>query len=602
MGTQSRPALILILVAACGSHAGGGDDDGVVPDASIGECEPAAAGTFTFEKIATWADDARGAYTIIHDDVCGEELTGIQDNAEPALARVGLHAGLGPIVAECEDNRRWDVVADAEAAGNEVISHSYTHVQITPANAAHEITDAKAALDAHLVHPISFFIFPYDYFTAATIATVGSSGHLGARAGNRDDNDGFDAPPINGADPTHDLEVEFDVWPRSYSKYALFFPEDVLAVHAYNAIEKGGWAMREFHSVVPDGTADEAGQGFGPIELGAYERHLQFLADAWKQGTLWTANPTEVIRYRHARTACGASVSGDTITFDTSNPDCAKFATPISVIVTTAEDLPRVDGTQGGVSVRTRKLGPNRFSINADPTLGDVTLSGCSNDGYAVDPTVVLPPKPAPAASVCEIETVAGTGANGKMDDLERPTADFQILPNPSQADGRTGTWSWYPQTASVGMAMDGANQVLRYTGSNLAAWSGATLAFLGGNGAGTCYDGTAYQGIRFRIKGTSTATDELNGKVMVSLVTAETQSRSYGGDLVGEGGHFHKLVPLSSTWQTVSIPWAEFDRPSWGTTATHTAVAKGKLQAIDWGVSNTASSFDIEIDDVEMY
>jgi peptidoglycan/xylan/chitin deacetylase (PgdA/CDA1 family) len=597
MTTRTQIALVLGL-AGCGAHAGGGEH---TPDASIGECEPTAAGTFTFEKIAIWADDARGAYSMIHDDMCGPSLEGIQNEAVPALAEVGLHAGLAPIVAECEKNGLWEVVAEAELDGNEIVSHSYTHPEITTANTAHEVVDAKAAFDAHTMRPVTFYVFPYDYFNADTIAAVGAAGHLGARACNRDDNDGFIAPPINSADPTNDLEIEFDVWPRNYSKYALYFPEEILTVHAYNAIEKGGWALREFHSVIADGSSPTE-QGFGPIERSAYERHLQFLADAWKKGELWTATPSEVIRYRHARTACGASVASDTITFDTSNPDCAKFATPISVIVTTAEDLPRIDATQGGETLRTRKLGPNRFSVNADPTRGDVTLAGCSNPGYEVDPGLALTPKPTPAESVCLIETVTGTGSPGQMDDLERPPAEFQVLPNPAQGDGRTGSWSWYPQLASVSMQDDGGNGVLRYAGNGLGAWSGVTLAFLGGNGAGSCYDGTAYQGIRFRIRGTAPGTDELSGKVVVSLVTAETQSRNYGGDLVGEGGHFHKVVTLSPTWQTVSIAWTELDRPTWGATASLLSVAKTKLQAIDWGVSNATTAFEIQIDDVEMY
>jgi hypothetical protein len=70
------------------------------------------------------------------------------------------------------------------------------------------------------------------------------------------------------------------------------------------------------------------------------------------------------------------------------------------------------------------------------------------------------------------------------MDDLERPVDQFQVLPNPSQKDGRTGSWSWYPQQARVGMVKEGSNTVLTYAGTSLAAWTGATLAFLGGNGA----------------------------------------------------------------------------------------------------------------------
>ena len=586
-----------LAIAACSSGRSGGDDDEVTE-----ACEPTSAGGFTYEKIATWVDDAKGAYSLIHDDMCGPQLYGIQDHAVPALDEAGIKAGLAPIAGQCEDNAAWDIVVDAEKRGHEIVSHSYTHANITPDNAAHEVADAKAMFDSHIENPISFFVFPYDHFTHATIARVSMAGHIGARAGNRDDNDGFNMPPINGAEPENDMEAEFDVWPRSYSKYALFFPEDVLTVHAYNAIERGGWALREFHSVMPEG-ADPSQHGFGPIDLTSYRKHLAFLRDAWDKGLLWTAPPSTIVRYRHARTACTASVSGDMITFDTSSAECTKYATPISVIVTTATDVPRVDGTQGGAPVVSRKLGANRFSITADPTKGPVALMGCANRGHAIDPDLEIAVRPTPASSVCEIETVAGTGSPGKMDDLERDSGQLQVLPNPGQADGRTGSWSWYPQTAQVSIDPDGgSNKALHYRGAGLGAWTGATLAFLGGNGAGTCYDASRYQGIRFRIKGSVAATDELDGKVIVSLVTSETQSRDFGGDLVGTGGHFNKVIPITSGWTTVSITFAELGRPTWGATTMLTAVAKGKLQAIDWGVTDKASAFDIWLDDIELY
>jgi hypothetical protein len=595
-----------LLATACSSgRAGGGDDDGDDDgggaDASVAACEPTAAGAFTFEKIATWADDAKAAYSFVHDDYCGAQLHGIQENALPALAQAGVRAGIGAIAGECEDNSAWDLLALAESTGNEIVSHSHTHVNITTGNASTEVAGAKAMLDQHSMKPISYYVFPYDFFTPQTIAAVAAAGHIGARAGLRDDNDGFNNPPINSADPVKDMETEFDVWPRSYSKYALFFPEEMLKVHIFNAIERGGWAMREFHSVMPDG-ADPTQHGFGPIELTPYKSHLAFLRDAWDKGVLWTAPPSEVIRYRHARTACKASVSGDMITYDTSMADCVTYATPISVIVTTATDVPRIEGTQNGLPVLTRKLGPSRFSVTADPTRGAVALTGCSNPGFEIDPAIDIGVKPTPAASVCLIETVTGAGGAGKMDNLERTPEMLQILPNPAQADGRTGSWSWYPQAAMVDIGTDGGNKALHYRGTGLAAWTGVTLAFLGGNGAGTCYDASRYTGIRFRIKGSVTASDELNGKIIVSLVTSETQSRDIGGDLVGMGGHFNKVIPITSGWTTVSITFAELNRPTWGATTMLSAVAKGKLQAIDWGVTNMASSFDIWIDDIELY
>ncbi len=598
---------------AAGAGAGGGSGGSggtpnvpppdVIDDSPVACHAAADAGGFTFVKLATWKDDAKAAYSMIHDDMCGSALAGIQDLAVPQLEAHNLTAALGPFVEACDESGGlWDVVRLAQAQGNEIVNHSYTHPNITPENAAKEVSDAKRAMDAHLETPVEFYIFPYDFWTPATVSAVGAAGHIGARAGSRDDNDGVANPPLNPQSPSNDLAIEFDVWPRTYSKYASFFEKDLLQVHVWNAVEKGQWAVREFHSVSRDANPPlDGSQGFGPVPVVTYAEHLNFLVQMWRAGKVWTATPSTVIRYRHARTACTASVSGSKVSFGTSNADCTRFHTPVSVIVSTASDVASLVATQGGAPVPTRKLSARTFSVNADPTLGDVSLSGCSEVGPSVDPSQALPAKPSPAQSVCDLQTVVGHGGEGKMDDLERPTEELQTYPNAAQRDGRDGAWAWYPGGASVTTVSDGGSRALRFAGSNLNAWAGVTLAFLGGNGAGACYDAAAYQGLRFKLRGSAASSDELNGKVNVSLVSAETQTKVYGGDHVGECGHFHKLVPISASWQTVEVRWADLEAPAWCEGEAPKTFARGKLQAIDWGVSDKAA-FEVFIDDVELF
>jgi hypothetical protein len=297
-------------------------------------------------------------------------------------------------------------------------------------------------------------------------------------------------------------------------------------------------------------------------------------------------------------------VTGNKIVFDASADECRKFATPISVILKTGNDIGGLKALQGGKTVFTRKLGANTFSVTADPTLGDVELDGCMANGPAVDATAQMPAKPEPAKSVCDLDYVKGRGAPGKMDDLERPTTELQLLPNPSQGDGRNGSWSWYPPNAQVKIVQDGRiNNALRYSGGNLGRWSGVTLAFIGGNGAGICYDATAYKGIRFRIRGNVLTPDKtLENKAIVTLVSAPTQTRKLGGDLNGEGGHFHKVVPVSPEWETIEVRWEEFERPAWGVSTTVMQLPLDKLQAVDWGVSDRSTQFELFIDDIELF
>lgn len=596
-----------------GAASSGGNGQ-VPPDLTV-VCEaPADAAGFTFQRIAVWRDDAKAAYTIFHDDLCDYGNRGIQENAVPALSAHGLAAGLGAIGEECQSGSNWDMVRQVEAAGNEIMNHSLSHLQVSTENAAEQVALAKTIFDAQIVNPISYFIFPYDYFTPATIAAVQASGHIGARGGNRDDNDGMKNPPLNLQTPTNDMEVEFDVWPRTYSKYARYKSPDFLNVHVYNAIERGLWATREFHSVIQDDTAPE-GQGFGPIKLSEYNAHLDFLVDAWKSNQVWTAPPSAVIRYRRARSACTASVSGNTLGYGTSSADCTAYATPISVIVSTGKDVASVQAMQGDAYVASRKIGPNTFSITADPTKGSVELSGCAEAGPTVDASITLPPKPEPAASVCELETVVGNGSNGAMDNLEfSDPSEFQSLPNLRQADGRNGSWSWYPMNISVAVEPDPANpsnHALHYVAGNLGTnvYSGVTLAFLGGNGAGSCYDASAYTGVRFKIKGTATDDDKGWGSlnhVSICLVTAATQTTAFGGDAPQEMGHFCTSVNIASaatTFMTAEVPFSSLRQP-WNCANVASCPAsfpKGELQAIDWGLMS-GQSLNIWLDDIELY
>jgi hypothetical protein len=401
------------------------------------------------------------------------------------------------------------------------------------------------------------------------------------------------------------MAIEFDVWPRTYSKYAAFPEKDILNLHVYYAIEHGGFALREFHSVTKGTSSEVVGEGFGPVPLRTYEDHLDFLVQAWQSNLVWTSGPSTIIRYRHARTACKASVAGDKITYDTSADECRQYATPISVIVKTGNDLGGLKATQAGKTVFTRKIGPNLFSVTADPTHGDVELGGCSTAGPAVDMAVKLPDRPQPAKSVCDLQQVVGQGSPGLMDNLERSTELLQILPNPSQGDGRNGSWSWYPGNSLVKIMQDGRyNNAIRFMGGENKRWSGVTLAFLGGNGAGGCYDGSAYKGIRFKVKGfVETPDPTMRDKVLVSVVTAETQTRRLGGDLDGDGGHFHKAASLSlSEWQTYEMAWTEFETPTFGASSSLKELAIKKLQAVDWGVVNTATKFEIWVDDIELF
>ena len=90
--------------------------------------------------------------------------------------------------------------------------------------------------------------------------------------------------------------------------------------------------------------------------------------------------------------------------------------------------------------------------------------------------------------------------------------------------------------------------------------------------------------------------------RIIVSLVTAQTQSRKFGGDLKGEGGHFTAAVEVTPTWTAVSLPFASFAPPTWGDTAALTTPALDRLQAIDWSAAVDDAELQLYLDDIELY
>ena len=93
--------------------------------------------------------------------------------------------------------------------------------------------------------------------------------------------------------------------------------------------------------------------------------------------------------------------------------------------------------------------------------------------------------------------------------------------------------------------------------------------------------------------------TYDANGLATNGTQSGYTYSFGNGADTYDFTANTGKIT---ADWQTVSIAWADFGKPTWGDTATLSQIALGKMQAIDWGVSNMATSFDFDLDDIELF
>jgi peptidoglycan/xylan/chitin deacetylase (PgdA/CDA1 family) len=323
----------LAAVLACASGPDAGDPK-------------AAAAVIVSARLTPWRDDARAAYSLIHDDLCaGAE--GILAHAVPELRARGLRAGLATVAGSCEWGGISARLPELAAEGFEIVNHSYSHPHLTPEVAPREITEARRLLESAARAPVTFFAFPFDDYNDATVALVGAAGHLGARAG---------GGGVNGADFPDPLRAKFEAY-GPYSSYGSG-PES-LDRYVDAALAAGGWALRECHGV--------ADTSWEPVPLEGYRAHLDRVRSQVEAHQLWMAPPSAVVRYRLARQRCGAPrLDGNRLTF-TASAACSELQTELTVAFTLAAEVASVVVRAGDRELPVRRGSSGEWLVTVDP-------------------------------------------------------------------------------------------------------------------------------------------------------------------------------------------------------------------------------------------
>src|SRR3989339_285890 len=84
-------------------------------------------------SIATWQNNAKGAYSMIMDDFPGSWTPGIEQIADTMLANRGLAVSIATIVTHCT-SAKWQVARDMVSRGHRIECHSGNHLQSWGAN------------------------------------------------------------------------------------------------------------------------------------------------------------------------------------------------------------------------------------------------------------------------------------------------------------------------------------------------------------------------------------------------------------------------------------------------------------------------------------
>ncbi len=418
MNMLRRPLLLYVsclavapLTFGCGSSSNSEDDDEVVlddgedgdddddddddsdddgsEDGDCGEATSVALGEVTVGvDVPTWKNDAAGAYTIFHDDTCWDFESSHFNVVAPALEQRGLVAAFGMVAAGCDgwdpvegqtgvfekaDWDQWETVNVLGAAGHELVNHSFSHNPIDgswgyPYDIQQEISVASDLLRAGAKYPIEFYIFPTDLFSDAHLEELGRIDYIGARAGSKGS--------INGADDLDPFRLNFDVHASPTGVGANAHQLVELDEYVAQAIDGGGYAIREFHAVV--GTLDpDPATSTWQILTSEYEEHLDSVEARVNAGELWVTGPSTAIRYQKAKELCSApSYADGSLRFDEPSADCTRYGTELSFTVETDVDYETLGGSQDGRCLQVVRLAAGTYYVNVDPARGDAKLWG----------------------------------------------------------------------------------------------------------------------------------------------------------------------------------------------------------------------------------
>ena len=329
------PAAVLLASLSCAP-----------PDDARGDEPTKAPAAVASARVTMWRDDARAAYSLIHDDLCaGAE--GILAHAVPELRSRGLRAGFATVSGSCEASGIATKPPELAAEGFEVVNHSFSHPHVTPDLAPREIAESRRLLEGYARVPVTFFAFPFDDYSNETVALVGAAGHLGARAG---------GGGINVADFPDPLRAKFEAY-GPYSSYGTG-PES-LDRYVDAAVAAGGWALRECHGV--------ADSSWEPVPLAGYRTHLDHVRGLVDSHQLWMAPPSQVVRYRLAREGCGAPrIEGNRLSF-AAGAACVEIRSELTLALTLGASASSLSVRVGDEDLPVRRNVSGEWIVTVDP-------------------------------------------------------------------------------------------------------------------------------------------------------------------------------------------------------------------------------------------
>jgi Secretion system C-terminal sorting domain/Polysaccharide deacetylase/PA14 domain len=341
---------------------------------------------------AAWKDNAKAAYTLVHDDFGAPQTPGIVNYADTIAYNRGVKFCFGAITGDCDAND-WADARRLMSHGHEIINHTHTHrCSYQPgwceATNLYSVADFPVELDGSTTlieqgagERPRFFIHPYDLSTTEVLNRLKSLGYLGARSGTQ----GI----LNQVNFTDFFNLNFFVHDPTSNLTLL---NDAVQ----QAVAAGGYAMRELHGV---GDASWAS-----VPVADYRAHMDFVKGHIAAGNIWSATASEAITYKIQKDAYIPSVVYDatakTLTVNFTGAASISpnlFKTPVTINVNLnglvlAGNLTVKQGTETLVA----KVSNTQITVNAYPNKGSIVISvptvvGCAPNCPPPPPVTCTP-------------------------------------------------------------------------------------------------------------------------------------------------------------------------------------------------------------------
>lgn len=344
--------------------------------------------------IATWKNDAKGTYNIIHDDFGDGGVIGIQNYADTMQYNRGLKFTFGAITSSCEADPNMYAKAKSmiDNHGHEIINHSHTHSCAlnspscggTGTNFEWGEPGTSNAFDIEIDYSGNsikngtgytprFFIYPYDQYTDAANSYLQSKGYLGSRTGAYNAAEDFNFAPDEKGFFQSALVVDVQTVGNNTNAINLNYWVD-------QAIENNQWVNRELHNV--------GNTGWGSVTVANYRTHLNYVKSKVVSGDLWVGTISEILTYQIQKlnyaspsTVYSAVNKEINITWPTPGFDVATYLSPMQIktpvtVKVNLDGLTATDYiiTQAGKTITTKTIKNGTIYFDAYPHEGSIKI------------------------------------------------------------------------------------------------------------------------------------------------------------------------------------------------------------------------------------